>query len=143
MRRPPAKTSKGKAKPKSARPFKESAKDKQARARQIVARLKAKWPDATCTLTYSNPLELLVATILSAQCTDVRVNQETPAIFKKYRTAKHYADAPIEELEKAIQRTGFYRNKAKAIKGATQTLVERHNAEVPARMEDLVALSGV
>ncbi|HEY3862281.1 MAG TPA: endonuclease III [Verrucomicrobiae bacterium] len=121
----------------------ENSKDRQARARRIMAGLKAAYPDAHCELNYANPLELLVATMLSAQCSDRQVNIVTPDLFKKYRTAADYADAPLAELEDAIRRIGLYRNKAKNIKAACQTLVEKHGGEVPRAMEELTALSGV
>jgi len=99
-------------------------------ARERVAQLLKAWPkiypDAHCELDFRNPLELLVATILSAQATDKRVNMVTPALFRKYRTAKGYADAPLPELENAIKSTGFYRNKAKSIRGAMREIVEKH-----------------
>jgi len=121
----------------------ESPPKKKERAALIVQRLLKRYPDADCTLNRSNPLELLVATILSAQCTDERVNQETPKIFAKYRTAKDYADAPIEELEQAFKRTGFYKNKARAVKEACAGIVERFNGQVPASMDDLLTLRGI
>jgi endonuclease-3 len=101
------------------------------------------YADAHVTLDFTNPLELLVATVLSAQCTDVRVNKETPAIFKKYPTAADYAAAPLEELEAAFHPTGFFRQKAKSIKGICQALVEKHGGKVPASLEELVKLPGV
>lgn len=121
----------------------ETAEARKARALKLIAALKKRWPDATCTLDYSGPLQLLVATILSAQCTDERVNRETPAIFAMYRTARDYAAAPLPDLEKAFQRTGFFRNKAKSVQGAAKAIVERFGGEVPPRMEDLVTLPGV
>ncbi|MHA2646789.1 MAG: endonuclease III [bacterium JZ-2024 1] len=121
----------------------ESAEQREARAREIVRRLFARFPDADCTLNRTNPLELLVATILSAQCTDERVNKETPAIFAKYRTAKDYAEAPLEELEQAFKRTGFYKNKARAVKEACKGIVERFNGQVPASTDDLLSLRGI
>src|SRR5262245_57871919 len=90
---------------------------RRERVGEILPILKKSYPDAKCSLDYANPLELLTATILSAQCTDDRVNIVTKTLFRKYRSAKDYADAPIEELERDIQSTGFYRNKAKSIKG--------------------------
>jgi len=116
-------------------------------ARERVAQLLKAWPKiyphAHCELDFRNPLQLLVATILSAQSTDKRVNMVTPALFRKYRTAKDYADAPLPELENAIKSTGFYRNKAKSIRGATREIVEKHGGKVPETMADLYALPGV
>src|SRR5580658_10935203 len=113
------------------------------RAQRIMAGLAAAYPDAHCELNYSNPLELLVATILSAQCSDRQVNIVTAELFKKYRTAADYAGAPLPELENAIRRIGLFRNKAKNIKAACQSLVEKHGGEVPHTMEELTALHGV
>ena len=116
-------------------------------ARQHVAHLLKAWPKiyphAHCELDFRNALELLVATILSAQSTDKRVNMVTPALFRKYRTAKDYAGAPLPELENAIKSTGFYRNKAKSIRGAMREIVEKHGGKVPDTMEELCALPGV
>lgn len=113
------------------------------RAREIVQRLKRLYPDAHCSLNHADPLELIVATILSAQCTDDRVNIVTKELFRKYRSAEDYAKVVQEELEKDIQSTGFYRNKAKAIRAMAQALVERHGGKVPQTMEELVELAGV
>src|SRR6185369_4136484 len=96
----------------------ESKPAKQARTKQIIAGLNKAYPDAHCELNHSNPLELLVATILSAQCTDKRVNLVTPQLFKRYPSAKAYANAPVADLEEAIRTTGFFSNKAKSIKSA-------------------------
>jgi endonuclease-3 len=109
----------------------------------ILKLLKEHYPEAHCTLDFTNPLELLVATVLSAQCTDVRVNQVTPAIFKHYRSAADYADAPLEDLEQAIYTTGFYRQKAKSIKAICQALVTQFDGQVPASLDDLVKLPGI
>jgi endonuclease-3 len=114
-----------------------------APAPQIVARLKSEYPDATTELDWSNPLELLVATILSAQTTDVQVNRVTQSLFAKYRTARDYADAAPEELEEDIRPTGFYRNKARSLRGMAAALLEDHGGEVPRTMRELVALPGV
>lgn len=119
------------------------AAERQARARKIIARLKREYPDATCALHHSSALELAVATILSAQCTDARVNMVTPHLFAKYRTAADYAAADPRVLEKEIQSTGFFRNKTKSIIGMAQALVERHGGEVPQTMEELTALPGI
>ena len=119
----------------------------QMTTRERVAQLIKAWPKiypkAHCELDFRNPLQLLVATILSAQATDKRVNMVTPALFKKYRTAKNYADAPQAQLENAIKSTGFYPNKTKSIRGATRAIVEKHGGQVPDTMEDLCGLPGV
>ncbi|HMG18147.1 MAG TPA: endonuclease III [Gemmatimonadales bacterium] len=120
-----------------------AAADRKARARKIIARLKHEYPDATCALQHHNALELVVATILSAQCTDARVNMVTPHLFAKYRTAADYAAADPRVLEKEIQSTGFFRNKTKSIIGMAQALVERHGGEVPQTMDELTAQPGV
>jgi len=113
------------------------------RAIAVDKALKGVYPDAKISLDFANPLELLVATILSAQCTDERVNKVTKSLFKKYKTAKDYANATPEGLEENIHSTGFYKNKAKAIRNCCATLVERHGGDVPSTMEELTALSGV
>ncbi len=113
------------------------------RVNQILGILRATYPDVKTALHHRSPLEMLIATILSAQCTDVRVNQVTKALFKKLRTAKHFAEVPIEELENMIRPTGFFRNKAKSIKGCCTALLERHGGEVPGDLEALVKLPGV
>lgn len=115
----------------------------QTKATKILSILKKTYPDAHCELDFSNPLELLVATILSAQCTDARVNAVTKTLFKKYRRAEDYAKVPAEELEKDIRSTGFYKNKAKAIRGCCKILVDRYKGQVPRTMEALTALPGV
>jgi endonuclease-3 len=116
---------------------------KVARLRKIIARLKQAYPDAHCELDHTNALELLVATILSAQCTDKRVNLVTADLFKKYRSAADYAQASLPELEQAFKTTGFFRNKARSIKTCCQALVEKHGGLVPRTMEDLTQLGGV
>jgi len=121
----------------------ENSSAKGKRALEIMARLKAAYPDAHCELDFSSPLELLVATILSAQCTDKRVNLVTKSLFQKYRTARDYAEASAAELEAEIKSTGFYRNKTKSIQQACRALVEKHGGEVPRSMEALVELGGV
>ncbi len=121
----------------------ESLKSKLLRTRKIVKKLKAMYPGAHCSLDYSDPLQLLVATVLSAQCTDARVNKTTPALFMKYKTASDFANAQIEDLEELIRSTGFYKNKAKNIKGAAKAIVAKHGGKVPNRMEDLSDLPGV
>ncbi len=115
----------------------------RSRAGRIVAALRRLYPEAHCALTHRNVLELLVATVLSAQCTDERVNQVTPHLFRKYRTAADWAAADPATLEREIHSTGFFRMKAKALVGIGKALVERHGGEVPATMESLVALPGV
>lgn len=110
---------------------------------EIIKRLKKAYPRATIALGFANPLELLVSTILSAQCTDVRVNQVTPALFKRYPTAADYAGARDEELEQFIKPTGFYHNKTKSIKGAAKMIVEEFDGRVPGTMEELIRLPGV
>jgi len=110
---------------------------------KILDALERAYPDAACSLNFSNPLELLVATILSAQCTDALVNKVTADLFKKYRTARDYAEANPVALERDMARVNFYRNKAKSIRLACRTLVERFGGKVPNRMEDLLQLSGV
>ena len=105
--------------------------------------LKRTYPEAKCSLHFRTPLQLLVATILSAQCTDERVNLVTKNLFRKYKTAQDYAAAPEGELERDIQSTGFYRNKAKSLRAMARALVERHGGEVPRSMEELTQLAGV
>ena len=112
-------------------------------ASRIIAKLKKAYPAAICSLRHENPLQLLLATILSAQCTDARVNMVTPALFAKYRTAKDFAAAPIAELESLVRSTGFYRNKARSIKASCQTLCEKFGGRVPDTMEELLSLHGV
>jgi endonuclease-3 len=113
------------------------------RVAQLIKALPEVYPGAHCELDYKNPLELLIATILSAQCTDKRVNMVTPALFKKYRTAKDYAKAPPAELERAIKPTGFFRNKTKSIRAATSKITEKFGGRVPDSMEKLRELPGV
>lgn len=113
------------------------------RARQVARLLAQAYPDAQCALVHRNAFELLIATILSAQCTDERVNQVTRVLFAKYPTPQALAALPIKELEKLIQSTGFYRNKARNIRACCQKLVDEHGGQVPAEMEKLVQLPGV
>lgn len=113
------------------------------RAKALVKALPKVYPDAHCELDFTTPLQLLIATILSAQCTDKRVNLVTPALFAKYRTAKEYAKAPSAEMEKAIQSTGFFRNKTKSIRAATAAIEQDHGGKVPQTMAELHALPGV
>jgi endonuclease III len=114
-----------------------------APAPKVVTRLKAEYPDARTELDWKNPLELLVATMLSAQTTDVQVNRVTQSLFAKYRTAEDYAHADPTELEEDIRPTGFYRNKARSLRNMAGALVEEHGGEVPGTMQELVALPGV
>lgn len=116
---------------------------KKVRSLEILLRLKRLYPDATCSLTYDSPVQLLVATILSAQCTDERVNKVTPALFQRFPDAKALAGANREELETLIRSTGFYRNKAKNIQGACDKIVREFEGKVPQRMEELLTLPGV
>jgi len=121
----------------------ESFEGKRQRAEQIVALLRKTYPDAHCELNYRNPLELLIATILSAQCSDKQVNIVTETLFKKYRNAREFAAASLPQLEEDIRRIGLFRNKAKSIRACCQSLVEQHGGEVPSTMQQLVELAGV
>ena len=121
----------------------ENTAAKQACARNLIAALQRIYPDAHCELNFTSPLQLLVATILSAQCTDKRVNLVTARLFEKYRTARDYAEAPLPELEEAVKSTGFFRNKAKNIQACCAALVEKFGGEVPRTMDELHALAGV
>lgn len=123
--------------------LRESKEQKRERAKIIVKRLKKEYPGAKCSLTHENPFQLTVATILSAQCTDERVNMVTPSLFARYPDADQLAGARTEELEEIIKSTGFFRNKAKSLLGMANALVERHGGAVPPRMADLVELPGV
>jgi endonuclease-3 len=116
---------------------------KKERVKKIVSILKKDFPNVRTALNFSNPLELLIATILSAQCTDERVNKVTSELFKKYKSAKDYADANLQELEKDIRSTGFYKNKAKTIKKCCGQIMEEFNGEMPSTLEELVQLNGV
>ncbi len=122
---------------------KESKSAKKERVQKIIAALKKEYPDAKCSLNHSNPFELSVATILSAQCTDKRVNIVTEDLFEKYQTPEDFASAEIEELEEDIRSTGFFRNKAKNIKGFATEVVETYDGEVPETMKELTKLPGV
>lgn len=117
--------------------------DIQSRTDEIIIRLKTKYPDAHCALTHSNAFELLIATILSAQCTDERVNIVTATLFRKYRKPADYLSVEIVELERDIHSTGFYRNKAKSIVGACERIISEFGGEVPQTMDELLTLSGV
>ena len=121
----------------------ESAARRAERVAQLSKILRETYPDAHCELNHSNPLELLIATILSAQCTDRQVNVVTADLFRKYRTAADYANAPLEELEADVRRIGLYRNKAKNIQSCCRTLVAQHGGNVPQSMDELTALDGV
>lgn len=122
---------------------KKSLQQTRQRAERILRVLQSAYPGAKCSLAYRTPLQLLVATILSAQCTDVRVNLVTKSLFRKYKTAADFAKSPQEELERDIQSTGFYRNKAKSIRATAASLLESHGGGVPQTMEELRALAGV
>jgi endonuclease-3 len=113
------------------------------RALELLTRLKQLYPDATCTLNYATPVQLLVATILSAQCTDERVNQVTPALFKRFPDAQSFAIAEPEVLEQLVRSTGFYRNKAKNIRAACRMIVDEFGGDVPQSMDELLRLPGV
>lgn len=117
--------------------------DKKERTRKIITRLKKEYPDAHCALTHSNAFELLVATILSAQCTDARVNIVTETLFRKYRQPQDYLNVLPEELEQDIRPTGFFRNKAKSIQGACEKIIADFGGEIPQTMEEILTLNGV
>ena len=132
-----------KRKPAPRKAKKKRGAELQAHALEILARLKKEYPDAHCELDFQTPLQLLVATILSAQCTDKRVNMVTPDLFRAYPRAEDLASAKTEELEDMIRSTGFFRNKTKSLLGMSAAVVERHGGEVPRTMEELVKLPGV
>lgn len=121
----------------------ESRRARRERARAIVDLLGAEYPDSRCSLEHDSPYQLLLATVLSAQCTDALVNRVTPELFRRYPAAADLAAAPLEEIEDVIRQVNFYRNKAKALKALGAVLVDRHGGEVPRDMDDLVALPGV
>ena len=121
----------------------ETFEARTARLKKIIAALARTYPEAHCELDHADPLELLIATILSAQCTDKRVNLVTREMFKEYRSAADYANAPLADLERAIKTTGFFRNKAKNIQACGRKLVAHHGGQVPRTMEDLTQLDGV
>jgi endonuclease-3 len=123
--------------------MRESKAKLKVRALEILERLKREYPDAHCELDFETPLQLLIATILSAQCTDKRVNMVTPELFKTFPDSESLALAETEKLETMIQSTGFFRNKAKSLLGMSNALVERHGGQVPSTMEELVELPGV
>jgi endonuclease III len=116
---------------------------KKIRAQKIISALHQTYPTAHCELNFTNPLQLLIATILSAQCTDKRVNIVTAELFQKFRSAKEFAEAPLADIETAVKTTGFFRNKAKHIKNCCRALVEKFGGEVPRTMAELHALAGV
>ncbi|MCS6771038.1 MAG: endonuclease III [Kiritimatiellae bacterium] len=121
----------------------ETLEQKKRRAREILDRLRRSIPELRCELDFNTPLELAVAAILAAQCTDKRVNQVTPSLFRRYRNASDYANADLRELEELIRSTGFFRNKAKNIKALGAALVERHGGNVPSEMDALLRLPGI
>ena len=121
----------------------ESLKDKITRAKKIVKALKKTYPDAECSLNFGNIHQLMVATILSAQCTDERVNIVTKDLFKKYTSVKDFAEVDVKQLETDIHSTGFYKNKAKSIKKSAQQLLKHHNGSIPKTLDELVKLTGV
>jgi endonuclease-3 len=123
--------------------FKVNKKEAARRVKKILPILKKQYPGATVALRFGNPLELLIATILSAQCTDVRVNMVTPGLFKKYKSAEDWAKAKLEAIENDIRSTGFYHNKAVSIKGACQAIIEKFKGRVPETIDELVTLPGV
>jgi endonuclease III len=124
-------------------PTKKTIQVRAEKVRVILPMLRDAYPNAKCSLDFTSPLELIVATILSAQCTDERVNIVTKSLFKKYRTARAYAGVAAAELERDIQSTGFFRNKAKSIIAMANALIERHGGAVPRTMDELTALAGV
>jgi endonuclease III len=123
--------------------LRESVEQKRVRAKGIIKRLRHQYPDARCSLTFANPFQLLVATILSAQCTDERVNQVTPALFERYPDAESLAGARTEDVEELVKTTGFFRNKTKSLLGMSNAVVEHHQGDVPQTMDELVELPGV
>lgn len=123
--------------------MRESLKNRKARTLKILKALKRYYPDAHCALDHSNALELLVATILSAQCTDVRVNLVTKDLFRKYRSTKDYAEANLKDLESLIKPAGFFRSKARSLKGMAQGLLLNHKGQVPDSLDALIELPGV
>lgn len=149
-KKPAGKKARPKAKPaakpakaaKAGKPLRAAGTDPQ-RVAKILAKLDEAYPNATCELNHKNAFELLIATILSAQCTDVRVNQVTETLFKKYPDAKAFAYATPSELEQEIRPTGFFRNKTKSVMGASKGILERFGGEVPRTMEDILTLPGV
>ena len=129
--------------PVRSRRSRESRRARRERAQRVLDRLGEAYPDSRCSLDHDSPYQLLLATVLSAQCTDALVNRVTPALFARYPTPAELADAPLEEIEDTIRQVNFYRNKSKALKALGAALVERHGGEVPRDMDALVALPGV
>lgn len=121
----------------------ESVAARRERVREIIARLRAEYPEAACSLEHADPYQLLVATILSAQCTDERVNMVTPGLFRRYPGVEDLAGARTEDLEEMIRSTGFFRNKTKSLLGMSNAVVERHGGRIPDTMEELTQLPGV
>jgi len=117
--------------------------NKKEKTKAIIKRLKEAYPESKCSLTYADPLQLMVATILSAQCTDERVNKVTPALFEKYPNVEAFASADMDELQAAVQSTGFFRNKAISIQESSREILATHGGEVPQTMADLVKLRGI
>ena len=123
--------------------MRESLADKKVRAKAIYRKLSKNYPNVRCELDYNSPFQLLVATVLSAQCTDKRVNQTTPALFKKYPTAKKMSGADIKDIQRLVKSTGFYRAKAKNIKGLSNQIMDDFSGKVPNKLDDLIQLPGV
>lgn len=121
----------------------ESIKNKKSRLKKVIKLLRSRYGDVRCELNYSNPLELLIATILSAQCTDKRVNQVTPTLFKKYRTAKDYANASLSEIESIVRTTGFFKSKSRRIQSCCKRIIKVFENKVPSSLDDLITLDGV
>jgi endonuclease III len=143
MRTPAGTAPKPRRKRSPPRGVRESAETRRLRAREIIRRLARAYPDARCSLEFRSPLELLVATVLSAQCTDARVNKVTPVLFRKYRTAADYARSPAGELEQDIRSTGFYNSKARSLRSAGAAIARDFGGRVPDTMEGLLSLPGV
>src|SRR4051812_25688562 len=123
--------------------MRESQKQKASRTLAIIGKLKRYYPDAHCALDHSSPLELLLATILSAQCTDERVNQVTKNLFNRFHNVQDYVGASLEEIEELIRPTGFFRSKAKSLKGTAERILNEHGGEVPRDLDQLTAMPGV
>ena len=121
----------------------ESLSKRKIRIAEIIIRLKKEYPNSKCSLQYKTPFQLLVATILSSQCTDARVNKVTHGLFRKFPSASDFLELPLETIKKEIYSTGFYNNKAKSIKGMAEIIVEKHGGALPANLEEMVTLPGV